>query len=91
MHILDTLGITKEVTAKGKAVAGIHNAELVAKGEADIAIQLSHEILAVPGIQFVPLPPESRSSVVFFAGVSATTKHEAAANALVRFLTLPLL
>jgi molybdate transport system substrate-binding protein len=88
-RILDKLAIADEIHKKSKLVSGMHNAELVAKGEADLAVQLSNEILAVPGIQFVPLPLEFQSSIVFSAGVSASSKEPGAAKALVQFLTSP--
>ena len=87
VEILNKLGIADEINGKSKLVSGIHNAELVAKGAADIAVQLSHEILAVPGIQFVALPPEFRTSVVFSAAIAATPKEQDAAKALLQFLT----
>jgi molybdate transport system substrate-binding protein len=86
VRVLDKLGIADQVNKKSKLVAGIHNAELVAKGEAELAVQLSHEILAVPGIQFLPMPPEFQSSVVFSAGVSANANEPNAARALVQLL-----
>jgi molybdate transport system substrate-binding protein len=89
VEILNKLGIANEINKKSKLVSGIHNAELVAKGEADIAVQLSHEILAVPGIQFVALPSEFRTSVVFAAAIAATPKEQDAVKALLQFLTSP--
>jgi molybdate transport system substrate-binding protein len=89
VQILNQLGIADEINKKSKLVSGIHNAELVAKGEADIAVQLSHEILEVPGIQFIELPPEFQTTVVFSAAIAAGSKDPGAAKALVEFLTSP--
>jgi len=89
VKILDQLGIADEINKKSKLVSGIHNAELVAKGEADIAVQLSHEILAVPGIQFVALPSQFRTSVLFSAGVAVHSKQPGASRALTQFLMSP--
>ena len=36
---------------------GVLNAAPVARGEADLAVQLAHEIHAVAGVDFVPMPP----------------------------------
>jgi hypothetical protein len=53
---------------------------------------MRHEILAVPGIEFVPLPSEYQRSgaVVFTASVGAGAKNAKAAQAFVQFLSGPL-
>jgi molybdate transport system substrate-binding protein len=89
VEILNKLGIADEINKKSKLVSGIRNAELIARGEADLAVQLSHEILAVPGIQFIALPPEFRTSVVFSAAIAADPQEPSGAKALVQFLTSP--
>jgi molybdate transport system substrate-binding protein len=48
VSVLDKLGIAEGVNKKSKLVTGMHNSELVAKGEVELAVQASHEILAVP-------------------------------------------
>jgi molybdate transport system substrate-binding protein len=48
-HMIERLGIADEISKKSKLVAGALNAPFVVKGEADLAVQLSSEILAVPG------------------------------------------
>ena len=50
-------------------------AELVARGEADMAVQQIPELLPVKGAQYVgPLPPELQLYTVFAAGVGSATK-----------------
>jgi len=90
-RMLDGLGIANEVRSKGKLTAGVLNAEAVARGEADIAFQTRHEILAVPGIEFVPLPAayQSTGGAVFTAGVGAGVRETDAARAFVQFLAGP--
>jgi molybdate transport system substrate-binding protein len=88
-RIIEALGIADAVNAKSKLVAGIRNAELVASGEIELAVQLSHEIHAVAGVQFVPLPAEFQSRVTFSAALSAKTPRREPAAALLRFLTAP--
>src|SRR5262245_8203505 len=46
-RVLGELGIANEINAKSKLTSGVLNAEFVARGEADIAFQMRHEILAV--------------------------------------------
>src|SRR5450759_764199 len=70
-RMLERLGIADQMKAKLKFVSDAHTADYVAKGEADIAVQLGNELLAVPGVEFVPLPPEFQTKdFIFSAGVS---------------------
>ena len=76
--------------AKIKFVSDTHTADYVAKGEADIAVQLGNELLAVPGVEFVPLPPEFQTKdFIFAAGVATAAKEPEASRALMQFLVTP--
>lgn len=68
---------------------GSYNAELVAAGKADVAVQLSHLIRQVRGVDLVPLPAELELRVTFSVGVAAGTTEPASAAALIRFLSDP--
>jgi molybdate transport system substrate-binding protein len=80
--VINHLGIAGEVQKKSKRVTGVLTAQFVVKGEADLAVQLEGQILAVPGVQFVPMPPEFQTSVGFSGAISARAKEPAAAKAL---------
>ena len=70
VHIAEVfrrLGIAEELKPKLKLNRGGPNAAFVARGDADMAIQLAHEIRAVPGIDFIPLPVEFQKVFVFSA------------------------
>ena len=54
-----------------------------------MAIQLAHEIRAVPGIAFIPLPVEFQRTFVFSAGLASHAKESGAAKALLQFLAGP--
>jgi molybdate transport system substrate-binding protein len=90
-RVLDELSITNEIKQKSRLTSGVLNAEFVARGEAEVAFQMRHEILAVPGIEFVPLPSEYQKNgvVIFTASVSANAKERDAADAFVQFLSGP--
>jgi len=88
-RMIERLGIADEVNKKSKLVAGVLNATYLVNGEADLAVQLSSEILAVPGVQFLPMPPEFKTSVTFSGAIAACAKDPAAAKALLEFLTGP--
>ena len=88
-RMIERLGIADEVNKKSKLVAGQLNATFVAKGEAELAVQLSSEIHEVPGVQFVPMPPEFRASVTFSGAVATAAKEPLTAKAFLEFLTAP--
>jgi len=81
------LGIAEEIKPKLKLNRGGPNAAFVARGEADIAIQLAHEIRAVPGIDFIPLPVEFQRIFVFSAGLALNARESVPAKALLQFLS----
>jgi molybdate transport system substrate-binding protein len=83
------LGIVDQLAPKLKLTRGQRNAEFVAKGEADIAVQLSNEIRIVPGIEFIPFPPEFGRTFVFSAGLGSNAKDANAAKTMLQFLAGP--
>lgn len=54
-----------------------------------MAIQLAHEIRAVPGIDFIPLPVEFQKIFVFSAGLARSARESVPAKALLQFLSEP--
>ena len=62
---------------------------VVANGEADIAVQLSNEIRMVPGIQFIPFPPEFGRTFVFSAGLGSKARDASVAKTILQFLAGP--
>jgi molybdate transport system substrate-binding protein len=89
VRMIERLGIADEINKKSKVVASQLNASFVVKGEADLAVQLANEILAVPGAQFVPVSPDFQASVTFSGAIAAATKEAAIGKALLQFLTTP--
>jgi molybdate transport system substrate-binding protein len=86
--VTEKLGIGAEVKAKAKTPAGGHVAELVARGEAEMAVQMISELRGVPGADYVgPLPGDLQMYTVFSAGIFAGAKEAEAAQALIRFLS----
>jgi molybdate transport system substrate-binding protein len=90
-RVLERLGIADAVGPRCKLTAGVLNAKFVASGEADIAFQMKHEILAIPGVEFVALPPEHQSgaAVVFTASMRAGASQSGAAKEFIQFLSGP--
>lgn len=88
--LIERLGIAEQVKAKARRPAGGAAGELVAKGEAEMAVQQIPELMAVAGIELVgPLPSEIQTFTPFPAGVLTDAKEAAAARALIEFLTTP--
>src|SRR5262245_37801160 len=88
--LLDRLGIADAM--RDKIVLGPSGriAELVARGEAEMAVQQIPELLPVKGIQFVgPLPRELQLWTVFAAGIGSAARDPAAAKAFLEALVAP--
>jgi molybdate transport system substrate-binding protein len=88
--LLERLGIAEAMQPKTKFFGAGFAAELVAKGEAEMAIQAMSDHLAVQGVELVgPLPAEVQHYIVFTAGVGANVKDPSPAKELITFLTAP--
>ena len=88
--VAELLGIADQINAKAKIPSGGMVGELVASGEAEMAVQQIPELMSVPGIQVVgPLPPELQVITVLSAGVLTGSRQPEAAKALIDFLKTP--
>jgi molybdate transport system substrate-binding protein len=85
--VLRHLGIVDALAPRLILTRGALNAALVARGEADLAVQLAHEIHAVTGVEFVAMPREFARTITFSAGVPAAASR--AARELIGFLSGP--
>ncbi len=88
--LLDRLGIGDQIRPKAKLKQGGYVAELVASGEAEVAIHQISEIVPVKGAVLAgPLPAEVQNFTTYSAGLGAAAKDTAAAKALIQFLSGP--
>ena len=88
--LLEKLGIADQVRPKAKLQPGGYVAELVAKGEAELAVHQISEIVPVKGVTLVgPLPAAIQLTTVYSGSVAAAPKDMAAALALMAFLSGP--
>jgi molybdate transport system substrate-binding protein len=91
--VLDRLGIAKEVKAKSilnAQPATKPSAEYVARGEAELGIQLISEIVTVQGAELLgPLPAELQDITLIVAGILKTAHEPDAAKALFKHLSSP--
>ena len=89
VHVADVfrrLGITDQLAPKLRLTRDQRNATFVAKGEADIAVQLSNEIRMVPGIEFIPFPTEFARTFVFSAAIGTNARDTNIAGTIQEFL-----
>ena len=91
MKVLDQLGIADQVKPKVKIVeGGGRTAELIVKGEADMAVQLVSELLPVAGTQIVGTFPKGLdNNVVLTGGVAVDARDPKAAKAFLDYLMQP--
>jgi molybdate transport system substrate-binding protein len=91
--VLDRLGIAKEIKAKSilnARAATTPSAEIVARGDAELGIQLISEIVSVPGAELLgPLPGDLQAMTEILAGIVTTASEPDAARALLKFLASP--
>ena len=90
MKVADRLGIAEQVNAKAKVPEGGAVGPLVARGEAEMAVQQIPELKAVKEIQYVgPLPNELQNYTLFSAGVLTGARQAETAKAFLDFITTP--
>jgi molybdate transport system substrate-binding protein len=90
MKALDKLGITDLVKAKGRTVPNGLTGAVVARGEAELAVQLTPELMSTPGVEVVgPFPADLQSYVQLTAGIAAPPADQAAAARFVAYLRTP--
>ena len=88
--LLPRLGIAEAMRGKIMLGGSGRIAELVARGEADMAVQQIPELLPVKGVAFAgPLPDELQLYTVFSAGIGAACKTKDVATAFINALAAP--
>ena len=89
-RLIERLGIADEVRAKAQTRRSGIIGELVARGEAEMAIQHVPQLLEVRGLDYVgPLPRELQTVSVMAAGMLAQSPQPEAARTLLAFLGSP--
>jgi len=89
-QLIERLGIGSEVNARARIIPSGLTAELLAGGEADLAVQQISELKQVGGVEVVgPIPRDLQTPAVFSAGRWAATAKVAQADALLKYLASP--
>jgi len=88
-HVIERLGIADDVRRKAHIGDG-YVGEVVARGDAEMAVQQISELMPVAGIDIVgPLPDEVQKISVFAAGIFRAARNPAGAGKLIAHLTEP--
>jgi len=86
--LMDEFGIAKEKIVHRSALAG--GVDLVVKGEADLGIYPTSEVIGIPGLAVVgPLPGAAQLRQVYGAAVASDSAEAEAAKAFITFMTAP--
>ena len=89
VKVLAQLGIADALRSKTIMPVTELVSEMVAAGEAEIAIIVIPNILSVPGAELVgPLPEEIQSWITFTAAVSAQSANQSAAREVIRLMQI---
>jgi molybdate transport system substrate-binding protein len=91
MEVLAGLGITDRMKSKIRLdTSGGYAAEITARGDAQLAVQLVSEILPVRGVDLVGTFPDAiQKYAILSAGISSVTRALSAATALVGYFREP--
>ena len=87
-ELYQRLGIADECLPKSRFVGGgERTGAVVARGDADLAVQQMSELLPVPGIAHItPLPKDVQKVSVFAAGIGTNSADPEMARKVIRFL-----
>jgi molybdate transport system substrate-binding protein len=88
-QVIERLGIADEVRRKAH-IGDAYVGEVVARGEAELAVQQISELMPVKGIDIVgPLPDEVQKISVFAAGIFRVARDPDGAGKLIAYLAEP--
>ena len=89
-RVIQDLGVAELVKDTAHRQAGGLVAEVLARGEVELAVQQIPELLAVPGVELVgPLPEPLQATSTSAGGIFTDSKQPDAARAFLDFLRTP--
>ena len=84
------LGIAEQMKSKIKYTSAGGYLQVVAKGEAELALATISSFEPMPGVELLgPFPPELQHYATYTAGIGASAKEGEAGKALIKFLKGP--
>ena len=88
--MLERIGIADAIKSKAVVPDDDIGSELVAKGEVELVIVVTTQILTTLGVDLVgPLPSDVRVTTSFGGAVSSSTKSPQGSRDLIKFLKSP--
>jgi molybdate transport system substrate-binding protein len=88
--LVKRLGMAEQMKSRMRPMPAEYNVEIVATGEADLAVLVASRIAGVAGVRLVgPIPQELQTWIGFTAGAGSHAKDPQAARAMLRFFTAP--
>ena len=88
--VIVKLGIADQLRPKMTNIRGAPVGAGVARGEVEIGIHQIAELMPIAGIDVVgDLPADLNKTILYATGLTTMVKHRDAANALVKYLSLP--
>ncbi len=88
--LINILGLAEQLKDKLITPKGGHVAKIVASGDAEIGVQLTSELLGIPGVEYVGnLPVELQMNTIFIAAIFSNTGKSLEASKFIHFLSLP--
>jgi molybdate transport system substrate-binding protein len=88
--LIERLGIAEAVNARAKIIPSGLTGALIARGEAQMAVQQLSELMAVPGVDIVgPLPASLQTPTVFSAAAFAGSARAVEARGFLQELSSP--
>jgi len=81
LRMLDDMGIRAELEDKLKVVPAFSGAEVVARGQADVAVLITVAVAGVEGVELIGIPPAELLPYVSFAGAVGASAHNPKAAA----------
>jgi molybdate transport system substrate-binding protein len=89
LGVFQKLGIADQMNAKLKpAKTPTEVGEIVAKGDADMALHVANQLVGVPGVDFLgPVPAEFQQTLTFTAAIGTKAKLPVAAAALIKYIS----
>jgi molybdate transport system substrate-binding protein len=89
-RLIEQMGIASVVNASARIIPSGFTAELLATGDADLAVQQISELKQVPGVEVIgPIPLQMQSPAVFSAGRLAASRKVVHADQLLKYLGSP--
>lgn len=90
VKVQERLGIAEAMGAKATLTGATAPADLVARGEVELAAHIIPELLANKGVELIgPFPPELQTYIVLPAGLSTSATEAQAGRDLLKYLTGP--